>query len=194
MSHVREYGGLGGRGRPKGALQPHATHQPFVCSTTSQAIGVGMRMNAGFIMLNHFSQRYAKIPLFSPDFNEKVGIAFDHMKVCVWLGCTWWGWAERARRIDAMGGMVGPVVRGPAHQPSGPALGLKAARPSAGPFRPTSALVAGNDRASEACPFPPSPQPLQPGDGLSSRDWEARLARAGAGLVSEEPDFRSLAA
>ncbi|XP_054564963.1 zinc phosphodiesterase ELAC protein 2 isoform X2 [Eptesicus fuscus] len=50
-------------------------------STTSQAIGVGMRMNAGFIMLNHFSQRYAKIPLFSPDFNEKVGIAFDHMKV-----------------------------------------------------------------------------------------------------------------
>ncbi|KAK2509454.1 hypothetical protein MC885_001469, partial [Smutsia gigantea] len=50
-------------------------------STTSQAIGVGMRMNAGFIMLNHFSQRYAKIPLFSADFNEKVGIAFDHMKV-----------------------------------------------------------------------------------------------------------------
>uniref|UniRef100_A0A8C9DPP4 Zinc phosphodiesterase ELAC protein 2 n=1 Tax=Prolemur simus TaxID=1328070 RepID=A0A8C9DPP4_PROSS len=51
-------------------------------STTSQAIGVGMRMNAEFIMLNHFSQRYAKIPLFSPEFNEKVGIAFDHMKVC----------------------------------------------------------------------------------------------------------------
>lgn len=51
-------------------------------STTSQAIGVGMRMNAEFIMLNHFSQRYAKIPLFSSDFNEKVGIAFDHMKVC----------------------------------------------------------------------------------------------------------------
>ncbi|XP_001373514.3 zinc phosphodiesterase ELAC protein 2 isoform X4 [Monodelphis domestica] len=51
-------------------------------STTSQAIGVGVKMNAKFIMLNHFSQRYAKIPLFSPDFNEKVGIAFDHMKVC----------------------------------------------------------------------------------------------------------------
>ncbi|EHB11816.1 Zinc phosphodiesterase ELAC protein 2 [Heterocephalus glaber] len=51
-------------------------------STTSQAIGVGMRMNSGFIMLNHFSQRYAKIPLFSPDFNDRVGIAFDHMKVC----------------------------------------------------------------------------------------------------------------
>ncbi|XP_021561714.1 zinc phosphodiesterase ELAC protein 2 isoform X2 [Carlito syrichta] len=51
-------------------------------STTSQAISVGMRMNAEFIMLNHFSQRYAKIPLFSPDFNNKVGIAFDHMKLC----------------------------------------------------------------------------------------------------------------
>lgn len=56
------------------------------CSTTSQAIDVGMRMNAEFIMLNHFSQRYAKIPLFSPDFNEKVGIAFDHMKVCMLRG------------------------------------------------------------------------------------------------------------
>lgn len=44
-------------------------------------------MNAGFTMLNHFSQRYAKVPLFSPDFNEKVGIAFDHMKVCAaWAG------------------------------------------------------------------------------------------------------------
>uniref|UniRef100_A0AAY4C215 Zinc phosphodiesterase ELAC protein 2 n=1 Tax=Denticeps clupeoides TaxID=299321 RepID=A0AAY4C215_9TELE len=50
-------------------------------STTSQAIGIGMKMNAEFIMLNHFSQRYAKIPLFSADFNEKVGIAFDHMRV-----------------------------------------------------------------------------------------------------------------
>ncbi|XP_030063862.1 zinc phosphodiesterase ELAC protein 2 [Microcaecilia unicolor] len=51
-------------------------------STTSQAIDVGMQMNAKFIMLNHFSQRYAKIPLFSADFNEKVGIAFDHMRIC----------------------------------------------------------------------------------------------------------------
>ncbi|XP_030317791.1 zinc phosphodiesterase ELAC protein 2 [Calypte anna] len=50
-------------------------------STTSQAIQTGMKMNAEFIMLNHFSQRYAKIPLFSEDFSEKVGIAFDHMKV-----------------------------------------------------------------------------------------------------------------
>ncbi|KAL7989342.1 hypothetical protein Chor_012008 [Crotalus horridus] len=50
-------------------------------STTSQAVEVGMRMNAKFIMLNHFSQRYAKIPLFDEDFTEKVGIAFDHMQV-----------------------------------------------------------------------------------------------------------------
>lgn len=50
-------------------------------STTSQAIGIGMKMNADFIMLNHFSQRYAKIPLFSPDFSDRVGISFDHMRV-----------------------------------------------------------------------------------------------------------------
>ncbi|XP_061472516.1 zinc phosphodiesterase ELAC protein 2 isoform X2 [Rhineura floridana] len=50
-------------------------------STTSQAIEVGMKMNAEFIMLNHFSQRYAKIPLFSEDFSERVGIAFDHMQM-----------------------------------------------------------------------------------------------------------------
>ncbi|KAI1884252.1 hypothetical protein AGOR_G00224530 [Albula goreensis] len=50
-------------------------------STTSQAIDVGMKMNAEFIMLNHFSQRYAKIPIFSADFSDKVGISFDHMSV-----------------------------------------------------------------------------------------------------------------
>ncbi|XP_072298787.1 zinc phosphodiesterase ELAC protein 2 [Eucyclogobius newberryi] len=50
-------------------------------STTSQAIGIGMKMNARFIVLNHFSQRYAKIPVFSADFSERVGISFDHMKV-----------------------------------------------------------------------------------------------------------------
>uniref|UniRef100_A0A7N6FLR1 Zinc phosphodiesterase ELAC protein 2 n=1 Tax=Anabas testudineus TaxID=64144 RepID=A0A7N6FLR1_ANATE len=50
-------------------------------STTSQAIGIGMKMNAEFIMLNHFSQRYAKIPLFSEDFSDIVGISFDHMRI-----------------------------------------------------------------------------------------------------------------
>lgn len=50
-------------------------------STTSQAIAIGMKMSADFIMLNHFSQRYAKIPLFSPDFTQRVGISFDHMRI-----------------------------------------------------------------------------------------------------------------
>ncbi|KAM4691183.1 zinc phosphodiesterase ELAC protein 2 [Rhinophrynus dorsalis] len=50
-------------------------------STTSQAIDIGMKMNADFIMLNHFSQRYAKLPLFSNDFSDKVGISFDHMRI-----------------------------------------------------------------------------------------------------------------
>uniref|UniRef100_A0A8C0YK01 Zinc phosphodiesterase ELAC protein 2 n=1 Tax=Cyprinus carpio carpio TaxID=630221 RepID=A0A8C0YK01_CYPCA len=54
-------------------------------STTSQAIGIGMKMNAEFIVLNHFSQRYAKIPLFSDDFNSKVGISFDHMRIFPYL-------------------------------------------------------------------------------------------------------------
>ncbi|XP_056871053.1 zinc phosphodiesterase ELAC protein 2 isoform X2 [Takifugu flavidus] len=50
-------------------------------STTSEAIGVGVKMNAAFIVLNHFSQRYAKIPLMSADATERVGISFDHMKI-----------------------------------------------------------------------------------------------------------------
>lgn len=52
-------------------------------STTSEAIGVGVKMNAAFIVLNHFSQRYAKIPLLGEDATERVGISFDHMKVCL---------------------------------------------------------------------------------------------------------------
>lgn len=39
--------------------------------------------DAELIMLNHCSQCDAKIPLLSPDFNEKVGIAFDHVKSCL---------------------------------------------------------------------------------------------------------------
>ncbi|XP_077110736.1 zinc phosphodiesterase ELAC protein 2 isoform X2 [Ranitomeya variabilis] len=50
-------------------------------STTSQAIAVGMNMNADFMMLNHFSQRYAKLPLMSDVFSGKVGVSFDHMRI-----------------------------------------------------------------------------------------------------------------
>ncbi|XP_076460612.1 zinc phosphodiesterase ELAC protein 2-like [Babylonia areolata] len=50
-------------------------------STTSQAIDIGQRMGAKFILLTHFSQRYAKIPIFSKAVPDNVGIAFDNMTV-----------------------------------------------------------------------------------------------------------------
>lgn len=50
-------------------------------STTSEAIQSGQKMQANFTLLNHFSQRYPKIPVFSEEFNDCVGIAFDHMDV-----------------------------------------------------------------------------------------------------------------
>ncbi|XP_050393712.1 zinc phosphodiesterase ELAC protein 2 isoform X2 [Patella vulgata] len=50
-------------------------------STTSQAIDVGVRMNAKFILLNHFSQRYSKVPNFNENFTDRVGISFDNMRV-----------------------------------------------------------------------------------------------------------------
>lgn len=50
-------------------------------STTSQAIEVGVKMNAKFILLTHFSQRYAKVPVFNDSFSSQVGTAFDNMKV-----------------------------------------------------------------------------------------------------------------
>jgi len=50
-------------------------------STTLQAIDVGLRMKARFVILTHFSQRYAKVPLFTDDFSNFVGIAFDNMRV-----------------------------------------------------------------------------------------------------------------
>lgn len=51
-------------------------------STTSQAIDVGTKMQAKFILLTHFSQRYAKLPRFNDNFSDNVGIAFDNMMVC----------------------------------------------------------------------------------------------------------------
>ncbi|XP_076274808.1 ribonuclease Z isoform X1 [Rhynchophorus ferrugineus] len=52
-------------------------------STTSQAIKVGNDMGAKYIILTHFSQRYAKLPRFNENFAENVGIAFDNMLVKV---------------------------------------------------------------------------------------------------------------
>eukprot|EP01130_Rhizamoeba_saxonica_P012824 TRINITY_DN5452_c0_g1_i2.p1 TRINITY_DN5452_c0_g1~~TRINITY_DN5452_c0_g1_i2.p1 ORF type:complete len:400 (-),score=81.66 TRINITY_DN5452_c0_g1_i2:187-1386(-) len=49
-------------------------------STTHEAIDVANRMEAKYLIMNHFSQRYPKIPLF--DWNlPNVGIAFDLMTV-----------------------------------------------------------------------------------------------------------------
>ena len=54
-------------------------------STTSEALGVGKRMNARRILLTHFSQRYQKIPVMdSHGGKDQVAIvAFDYMKVKV---------------------------------------------------------------------------------------------------------------
>lgn len=52
-------------------------------STTSEAIQVGQDMEAKFTLLTHFSQRYAKIPLYTDKFSDTVGIAFDNMQVRV---------------------------------------------------------------------------------------------------------------
>lgn len=49
-------------------------------STVSEAIDVGQKMKARFVILTHFSQRYAKIPLLSKNC-ENVAIGFDNMEV-----------------------------------------------------------------------------------------------------------------
>lgn len=49
----------------------------------SQAIDVGQKMDAKFILLTHFSQRYPKIPFFNEEFSHRVGLAFDNMRVSV---------------------------------------------------------------------------------------------------------------
>lgn len=60
---------------------------------------VGQDMNARHILLTHFSQRYAKVPIIN-DLPTNVGIAFDNMKVSKYNTCSyslfWWhsevGW------------------------------------------------------------------------------------------------------
>lgn len=49
-------------------------------STVSQAINIGRQMKAKFVILTHFSQRYAKIPLMEKNV-ENVAIGFDNMEV-----------------------------------------------------------------------------------------------------------------
>lgn len=50
-------------------------------STVSQAIEQGHKMNANYIILTHFSQRYAKIPRIEQELVNNVGIAFDNMEI-----------------------------------------------------------------------------------------------------------------
>lgn len=50
-------------------------------STVSQAIEQGVKMNAKYTLLTHFSQRYAKLPRIEGSMNTNVGIAFDNMEV-----------------------------------------------------------------------------------------------------------------
>lgn len=49
-------------------------------STVSQAIDVGRQMKAKFVILTHFSQRYAKIPIIKQHV-ENVVVGFDNMEV-----------------------------------------------------------------------------------------------------------------
>lgn len=50
-------------------------------SMISQAIEVGQSMEAKFLLLTHFSQRYPKVPLIETSSTSKIGIAFDNMRV-----------------------------------------------------------------------------------------------------------------
>lgn len=50
-------------------------------STVSQAIEQGHKMNSDYIILTHFSQRYAKIPRIEQELVDNVGIAFDNMEI-----------------------------------------------------------------------------------------------------------------
>ena len=52
-------------------------------STCGQAIEIAGKMNAKNVLLTHFSQRYAKLPIMKDE--TAVAIAFDHMEVCMCL-------------------------------------------------------------------------------------------------------------
>lgn len=48
-------------------------------TTTNQAIQIRDRMNAKFLILTHFSGRFAKLPLKSDRFDDRTGVAFDFL-------------------------------------------------------------------------------------------------------------------
>lgn len=50
-------------------------------STSSEAIRVGKDMRAKYTLLTHFSAKSAKIPIFTEQFDDTVGISFDFMTV-----------------------------------------------------------------------------------------------------------------
>ena len=50
-------------------------------TTTNQAIEMRDKMNAKFVILTHFSQRYAKLPLKTEKCDDRTGVAFDFLKV-----------------------------------------------------------------------------------------------------------------
>jgi len=49
--------------------------------TTSEALGVGKKMEARRILLTHFSQRYQKIPVMNEGTDQVAIVAFDYMRV-----------------------------------------------------------------------------------------------------------------
>jgi len=50
-------------------------------STSSEAIEVGRQMGARHVILTHFSQRYANLPLLPDNRPGNVGVAYDNMVV-----------------------------------------------------------------------------------------------------------------
>ena len=55
----------------------------FSFSTCGQALEIAAKMNAKNVLLTHFSQRYAKLPVMKN--GAPVAVAFDHMQVSEWF-------------------------------------------------------------------------------------------------------------
>lgn len=49
--------------------------------TISEAIGISRKMSAKYTILTHFSQRLVKIPIFTDEFDEKIGFGFDGLRI-----------------------------------------------------------------------------------------------------------------